>query len=399
MNVSDARQRCTARARVALASDETPGASPGCRCTCGVGVESSSRRIRCSDVDRASGPELCSARTRRRRAVWGNRGPARPRCSRRTRPPGWRSRSDVRQHGGDAGCAGCPNGIVAVIVVPRSWPESISRRTSSADTRSVSPRSPEPAAGSAPPMPSSETSTVSLPFACPSCTPACVAAACLATWSAPRRRRSMPPPRRSPGSGRGAPPSPRLESGREWPGLPRRPGVPGRRGPDGPASRRHGCRRARRRSARGRARMPGDGRGPVGSHPTRRTANAWSARALPTRRASDSSQCSPRSTPMPRPSGARRRSAAPSCGGRSSPAHSEGPARNLSAARRPRRSEQDACPAIVTLKLTVIVTPGGCSVSSCPSRCAGLHGGSPPKSYPPFGRTVGSFAGHSKLRG
>ena len=56
------------------------------------------------------------------------------------------------------------HGISALSRVPPAGGLQIFRRPSSASTRSASPRRPEPSFGSAPPLPSSVTSTTSLPF-------------------------------------------------------------------------------------------------------------------------------------------------------------------------------------------------------------------------------------------
>src|SRR5205085_11326919 len=57
-----------------------------------------------------------------------------------------------------------PHGILALTVVPSPSVLVSSRRPSRAATRSESPRSPEPRAGSAPPMPSSLTWTSTWPL-------------------------------------------------------------------------------------------------------------------------------------------------------------------------------------------------------------------------------------------
>ena len=66
--------------------------------------------------------------------------------------------------------------------VPPPGGLSTSSRPFSASTRAASPRSPVPPAGSAPPTPSSATTTVAAPFARPMLTVALDACAYLATF-------------------------------------------------------------------------------------------------------------------------------------------------------------------------------------------------------------------------
>jgi hypothetical protein len=67
---------------------------------------------------------------------------------------------DIEWGGGAEQWLGQGQGISALIRVPRVCGLSTSRWPSSASTRSASPRSPVPCAGSAPPTPSSQTVTV-----------------------------------------------------------------------------------------------------------------------------------------------------------------------------------------------------------------------------------------------
>src|SRR3954469_24442434 len=74
-----------------------------------------------------------------------------------------------------------PHGISARITVPRPGTLSTCRRPSRASTRSARPRRPEPFSGSAPPTPSSATSTTALPFRRVTRTPTADACAYFAT--------------------------------------------------------------------------------------------------------------------------------------------------------------------------------------------------------------------------
>src|SRR5215217_2705756 len=78
-------------------------------------------------------------------------------------------------------CQDYPHGISARIRVPCPGALSTCRRPSRASTRSARPRRPEPFSGSAPPTPSSATSTTALPFRRITRTPTADACAYLAT--------------------------------------------------------------------------------------------------------------------------------------------------------------------------------------------------------------------------
>src|SRR5207247_10909425 len=73
-------------------------------------------------------------------------------------------------------------GISATILVPPAGGLSTRRLPSSTATRSASPRRPEPAVGSAPPTPSSATSTTTRPFGAATSTSIDDACACLTTF-------------------------------------------------------------------------------------------------------------------------------------------------------------------------------------------------------------------------